>query len=221
MKYCITLLFVMILGTGFSQQLTPTSINDFVIDCTRSNGNGQNRQLAIWFPPELWQIANAQNKDIPPAVLQNIVNEMKDYMMFCVVDYTVSGTQFKFSSEEEIKKSIRLVDSSKTIYIPLEEEDISPSAKELINLFKPMMAQLVGQFGEGMQVILFKAKQIKGKPAIDLTRKNSFTLELAQHRLKWSTPFGSLLPPKYCPIDKETMKGNWDFCPEHGVKLEK
>jgi hypothetical protein len=221
MKYCFTLFFVLLLGTGFGQQVKPANINDFVSDCTRSNGNGANRQLAIWFPAEFWQIANAQNKDIPPALLQNIVDEMKEYMMFCVVDYTISGTDIQFTGEDEIRRSIRLIDSSKTIYVPLEEDDISSTASALINSLKPMMAQLVGQFGEGMRVVLFKAKKINGKPAIDITRKNSFTLELAKHQLKWSMPFGSLMPPKYCPIDKEIMKGNWEFCPEHGVKLEK
>ena len=221
MKYCITLLFVFLLGSAFGQQQMPSNINDFMIDCTRSNGNGTNRQLAIWFPPEFWHIANAQNKAIPPALLKNIVDEMKEYMMFCVVDYTVSGTELSFADEEEIRKSIRLIDSSKTIYTPLEDEDLSPTARELLKSLKPTMAQLVGQFGEGMQVILFKAKKINGKPSIELAKKNSFVLELAQQRLKWSTPFASLMPPKYCPIDKDIMKGNWDFCPEHGVKLDK
>jgi len=221
MKYCITLLLASLLGTGYAQQQMETNINDFVLDCTRSSGNGANRQMAIWFPAEFWRIANAHNKDIPPATLQSIVNEMKEYMMFCVVDYTINGTEVQFTGEEEIRKSVRLIDTSKTIYTPLNEEDLSPMARELINNFKPMMAQLVGQFGEGMQVILFKAKKINGKLAIDLSKKNSFILEISEHRLKWSMPFGSLLPPKYCPIDKEIMKGNWDFCPEHGVKLEK
>ncbi len=221
MKYCITLLFVCLLGTGYSQQVMPTNLNDFIFDCTRSNGNGGTRQMAVWFPAEFWRFANAQNKNIPASILQNIVTEMEDYMMFCVVDYTITGSEIHFKGEDEIKKNIRLIDTSKNIYIPLEEEDLSPTAKELINSFKPMMTQMLGQFGEGMQVVLFKAKKINGKPTIELTRKNSFILEVAQHRLKWSMPFASLLPPKYCPIDKEIMKGNWEFCPEHGVKLDK
>jgi hypothetical protein len=87
------------------------------------------------------------------------------------VDYTVSGTELSFADEEEIRKSIRLIDSSKTIYTPLEDEDLSPTARELLKSLKPTMAQLVGQFGEGMQVILFKAKKINGKPSIELARK--------------------------------------------------
>jgi len=221
MKYYITLLFVSLLSTGYGQQVPPPNINEFVFDCTRSRGNGVSGQMAVWFPPEFWRIANAQNKNIPASVLQSIVTEMEDYMMFSVVDYTINGTEVHFTDEDEIKRTIRLIDTSKTIYVPLNEEDLSPTARELINSFKPTMSQLLGQFGEGMQIVLFKAKKINGKPSIELTRKNSFTLELAQQRLKWSMPFASLMPPKYCPIDKEIMKGNWDFCPEHGVKLEK
>jgi len=32
-------------------------------------------------------------------------------------------------------------------------------------------------------------------------------------------PLACLMPDKYCPVDDLKMKGDWLFCPYHGVKL--
>lgn len=83
------------------------------------------------------------------------------------------------------------------------------------------MAQMLGQFGEGMRVFLFDAKQLNEEAPLDLTAANDFALSWGETNLKWTLPFASMLPPKYCPIDGEQMKGNWNYCPVHGVKLDK
>ena len=83
------------------------------------------------------------------------------------------------------------------------------------------MKQLLGQFGEGMKVFLFKPKHKKLHQLDDVKSKNKFSLRWDSNTITWKLPFSSVLPPKICPIDKEKMKGNWDYCPFHGVKLEK
>ena len=90
-----------------------------------------------------------------------------------------------------------------------------------LTVFQPTLAKFLGQFGEGMCVVLFEAKKIDGKPAIDITKVNHFTLSWEQANLKWTLPFASILPFKYCPVDNEQMKGNWNYCPFHGIKLDK
>jgi hypothetical protein len=83
------------------------------------------------------------------------------------------------------------------------------------------MAQMLGQFGEGMRIYLFKAKKINGQPVINIMTKNNFTLSWNSASLTWKLPLSSVLPPKFCSVDNEQMKGNWNYCPIHGVKLDK
>ncbi len=220
MKLLLTLLLAFSFAAANSQKLKPTSTNDLVMECTKTNEEGSNKQMTIWFPYNFWEIVGEQMK-VSPAFVENIVSNMKDYMMFCVVDYSMSSSGITFKTDAEIRKSIRLTDSSKNVFKPLEDNEISEDAKRLVKALQPTMAQMLGQFGGGMQIYLFKIKKTNGQPAMNLVTKNSFTLSWNTTSLNWKLPLSSLLPPKYCPVDHEKMKGDWEFCPIHGAKLDK
>lgn len=219
MKYTLTFLSILLtMATTYGQKLKPTSTNDFMMECMKTNGEDVNKQMALWIPYNFWEIIGGQMKASPEFV-QNIITRMKDYTMFCIVDYTTSSAGISFKSDEEIRKTIKLVDSSKTILKPLDDKEISTDAKELIRHLEPMMAKMLGQFGGGMKIFLFKAKKANGEPVINVSTKNKFTLSWNSTDLSWKLPFSSVLPPKRCPVDNEQMKGNWNFCPEHGTPL--
>ena len=220
MKFLLTFILVFSLTVANSQKLKATSTNDLVMECMKTNGEGANKQMTIWFPYNFWEIIGVQMK-ASPEFIENIVTQMKDYMMFCVVDYTTSSSGITFKTEAEIRQSIRLTDSSKNVLKPLEDKEISEDAKRLLKNLRPVMAQMLGQFGEGMQIYLFKAKKINGQPTINVMTRNSFTLSWNTTSLNWRLPLSSVLPSKFCPVDNEKMKGNWEYCPIHGKRLEK
>ncbi|MBA4198075.1 MAG: hypothetical protein C0459_11030 [Chitinophaga sp.] len=220
MKFLLTFILAFSLTVANSQKLKMTSTNDLVMDCMKTNGEGANKQMAIWVPYNFWEIVGEQMKASPEFV-ENIVTQMKDYMMFCVVDYTTSSSGINFKTDAEIRTSIKLIDSSKNVLKPLEDKEISEDAKRLLKNLQPIMAQMLGQFGEGMQIYLFKAKRINGKPTINVLTKNDFTLSWNTTSLNWKLPLASMLPSKFCPVDNEKMKGNWQYCPIHGTKLDK
>lgn len=220
MKYFLLFALTLVFWSSSAQQLKSTSTNDFVMECMKSGGEAPDKQMVLWFPYNFWQIIGEQMKT-PPDFTNRIVSEMSNYMMFAVVDYTVSGSGITFKSDDEIRSTIKLYDSSKNVYKPIDSKEISSTATQLLQNLQPVMAQMLGQFGAGMRVFLFDARQLNGKAAIDITKTNNFTLSWGQTNLKWTLPFASVLPPKYCSVDGEQMKGNWNFCPIHGVKLGK
>lgn len=219
MRYLLLILFTLNSLTLVAQKLKPTSLNDFVTECLKSNGEMPHKQMVIWFPSNYWQITGEQ-MNISPGSINKIVSEMSKYMMFTVVDYEITSTGINYKTDEDIRKSIRLYDSSKVVYYPIDMKNISPTATELLKSLQPVMAQMLGQFGQGMRIFLFEAKQVNGKPVIDITKTNHFSLSWDDINLKWTLPFASILPPKFCPVDNEKMKGNWSFCPVHGVRLD-
>lgn len=219
MRYLVIIFFIFIVFNSAAQKLNPTSTDDFVMDCMKTTEAGSDKQMALWFPYNFWQLIGERMKSSSDFT-QYITDEMSNYMMFAVVDYHITSSGVIFKSEEEIRKSIKLYDSAGNVYAPLDNKDISPSAIQLLKNFQPVMAQMLGQFGEGMRVFLFESKKKNGEPAIDVSKTNSFTLNWGSTGLKWILPFASVLPPKYCPVDKEQMKGNWNYCPVHGVKLD-
>jgi hypothetical protein len=198
---------------------TKPSSHDFIMDCMKSTGELPHKQMVLWIPAQFWEIVGSQ-MNIPPETVTAIVQEMSPYMMFCIVDYSMDGAQIVFKSAEDIRPTLKLVDSSRHVYLPLAEKDVSPLAMRMVNQFQPIMAKLLGQFGDGMHVFLFDGTAGKGKPAYDVERSNHFLLSWEGASAKWSLPLASVLPPKFCPVDKEPMQGNWNYCPIHGAKLQ-
>jgi len=220
MKLIFSALFSLLLLAVKAQNVKVTSTDDFIHECTKNMGELPHKQLVLWIPVNFWDIIG-DKLNLPAEQLSQMTAEMSKYMMVCVVDYTLNpGNDLTFKTEDELMKTITLTDSSKNEYYPLAKSDLTATAGYVLETFKPVMAQMLGQFGRGMCIFLFKQKMIAGKPAIDITKKNSFSIGWNNAKANWQLPLVSTLPPKYCPVDHEQMKGNWSFCPIHGVKLD-
>jgi hypothetical protein len=196
----------------------PINTNDFVMECVKYGGELPHKEMVIWMPADFWKIIGDEMK-LPPDLMSDLVAEMDKYMMFCVVDYSMVGQQMSFRAADEIRSSLKLVDSAKVIYLPLADKDISPRALEMISQFQPAITRIFGQFGQGMRIFLFDARNANGTLSFDEKKANHFTLAWDQVSITWRLPFASVLPGKFCPVDNEPMKGNWNYCPYHGVKL--
>lgn len=218
MRHFFLFLLSFTLFTASSQKSEHINTNELIMDCLKQGGDFPNNQMVVWYPLELWEIFGKQMNG-SQEIMNIISGEMSQYLMFAVVDYqqSLSGTRFK--SEEEIRKTIRLYDSTGNEFAPLNDEQLSESARELISGVKPMLEKMMGEFGEGMQLVLFDATKLKGVSLSDLSGHGSFSLGWGRSRFTWQLPFASVLLPKKCPTDGETMKGTWKYCPVHGVKL--
>jgi hypothetical protein len=218
MKIIFLVLFSAATLATAAQQTKSINANDFVMECTRNGGDMPQKEMVIWIPVDFWKIIGDQMK-ISPEYISNIVTEMSHYMMFCVVDYSMINQQLVFRTADEIRPSIKMVDSARNIYLPIADKDISPTASETISHLQPAVARLLGQFGSGMTIFLFDTKNENGIPAFDVRNPNRFILTWDHASFTWRLPFASVLPVKYCPVDNEPMKGNWNYCPIHGAKL--
>jgi hypothetical protein len=218
MKIILPALFS--LTTLVTKAQLPKSIdaNAFVMECVKNSGDLPHKEMVIWIPADFWRIIGDQMK-ISPDLMNDIVAELDQYMIFCVVDYSLVNQQMTFRTADEIKPSLKLIDSAKMIYLPLADKDISPRTLQMISQIQPTLSRIFGQFGDGMRMFLFDAKNTNGTLSFDEKKSNHFTLAWDQVSITWRLPFASVLPVKYCPVDNESMKGNWNYCPYHGVKL--
>jgi len=218
MKLILFLLFSF--ATLATNAQLPKSVNsgEFVMECLKNAGELPHNEMVLWIPADFWRIVGEQMK-IPADMVDNLVSDMDNYMMFCVVDCSLENQQLIFRSADEIRSSLKLIDSAKMIYLPIAEKDISPNAALLLSRFEGPLEKMLGQFGTGMRIFLFDAKNEKGVVSFNEMKPNRFTLTWDQVKFTWNLPFSSVLPAKYCPVDNEPMKGNWQYCPFHGAKL--
>ena len=83
-----------------------------------------------------------------------------------------------------------------------------------------MFSQMLGKMGEGMHFYFFNIKDKDGKNIIDEYKKGKFSVLHSNKEFEYQLPLVTLLPSKKCPIDNAEMKGNWNYCPFHGVELK-
>lgn len=219
MKYLLLLVFTFSLLSVQSQKNKTVNSTDLIMECMKQGGEIPDKQMVLWYPQQLWELLGNQMGG-SEEVMKIIGEEMGHYMMFAVVDYHYSQSGIRFKSEEDIRKTILLYDSTGKGVKPMEMNDLSSTAREMILSMKPLLEKMMGEFGEGMQLVLFDAKKIKGVSVDDLSGHGQFTLAWSKYRFTWQLPFASVLLPKKCPTDGESMKGNWNYCPVHGVKLD-
>jgi hypothetical protein len=83
---------------------------------------------------------------------------------------------------------------------------------------KPLLSGMLGQLGQGMQLVVYPSK-LNGQRLIDPKTPGTFQYMLFDQTFKWRLPLGSLLPKKVDPKTKEEFPGNYEFNPYTGGKL--
>jgi hypothetical protein len=221
MKTVLLLIFILLFSTKTQSQVVNHNVNlqDLMLDCMKTNSNGLNNQIVVWMPYNFWEYSGEKLK-IDPKNIQEIISQINEYSIFFVVDYTSSKSGTTYRTDNEIRKTIQLIDSANTKMRLLEDNDIPLNVKQWFQKFKPMFSQMFGNFGSGMNMFIFKSPSTE-KQVIDIKAKNHFSLSWDSVKLTWTLPMPSVLPLQYCPVDQEQMKGNWMYCPIHGVKIGK
>jgi len=219
MKKVITSILILCTLTVFSQKkIDQTELMKDLIIWKKSNGKMSG---SFWIPNSYWKIALEGNPNVSKNTISLIEKSFKDYIILCAIDFKVgNGTNMTFKTRSEVEKNLMIIDINKKKYKPLSESEIKSDTKKLLSSISPMFAQTFGKMGEGMHFFVFRVKNDKGVNIINEFKKGSLIVHHSENIFKWKLPLSALVEDKYCPIDKEKMNGNWNFCPNHGKELK-
>ena len=104
-------------------------------------------------------------------------------------------------------------------------QEPSQEAKNLSAILKPVLSAALGKAGENFELLFFPAQNRTGATIADARDKGTFSVVLKnlvgvpESVYQWRLPLTSISPPKFCPVGKERVNANWDYCPWHGVSL--
>jgi hypothetical protein len=207
-----------------AQQAVPPKVNlfDLIKESQQWVKEDDRMRLSWWIPQEYWRIALADNPQVSPEALREIEKILENYVLVCAADMRISTTtaKFTFSEEIDIRKTIMIIDSTGKKYMPLTEKQISTEARMMAQSIKPVLAQALGEMGKGIHIFFFSVQDSKKQNMVSATRKGTLRITHSGSEFVWALPLSTLLPPRICPVDQETMKGNWNYCPFHGTKLD-
>ncbi len=218
----VILCFVLSYGFSlFGQADTEIEMRDFIRESQQWSRPENKVTMVWWIPTSHWRISMANKPSISNDVKDYIENTFKDVVFVCVLDGTFdSESNFKYTDEATMRKNISIIDEKKNVYFPLTEDQMSLDIKEVSANLKPALASSLGEMGVNLSFYYFKIKDSNGKNIYNEKEKGELIINFFNKEYKWILPMISLLPPKYCPIDNDKMKGNWKYCPFHGIKLD-
>ncbi len=197
------------------------SMTELIKEIQQWNKKDNKMSLAWWIPNEYWRIALKDNKQIQQETINQLENVFENYLMIWACDLTINadGTT-NYTTEEEISKSITILDENNKKYFPLAKNQIDGEALTIVENMKPFFSQALGQMGRGIHFYFFKVTDQNGKNLIDAKLQGQFKVSHSNSDFLWKLPLSTLMSSKFCPVDREKMKGTWSYCPIHGQKLE-
>lgn len=180
--------------------------------------------MVLWIPFEFWPYSAQQQGNDP----QKAREHLKSLQSYTVVGLFVSKVSalgsFDYLLPSDLQKKTFIRDSEGQDYAALAE--VNGDAKILAETLRPILANAMGRAGENFAMLFFPARKKLGTPIADAISKGSFSVVLKdaigepETILSWRTPLTSLSVPRYCPVGKERVHADWDYCPWHGVKLD-
>ena len=203
----------------FSSAFTYASdIQSLINDTQRIVQKDKTLNLVWWIPVEYWEVSLKEDKTLTEEQIKGFVEALEDYTTFAVVvgESGVFGGM-KFEPRDQILKNTELKVGEETLR-PLNKEDMNADAQAFFTMMKPLMAQMLGQFGRGMEFVAYPNKK-NGKLIIDPKLQGGFTYTCYDNKHKWRLPLGSLLPPMIDETSGEVFPGNYNFNPFTGAKL--
>lgn len=223
LKNALTLFAIFLFSvSAFAQDkkdLVDVNLDDLIIE-TQFNldaPGSDDIKLVWWIPSEFWGTIYAQDESIDDETADEIVSALDQYTMVIVVDgeITTMGS-FKSKSEKVLRKNLSIYDEDGKEYTALEESEIGFETLMFMNILEPILANLLGKMGEGMEVLVFQKNDDK---VLD-PYEGSGQIVYEDNTIELDLPLSSLITDKTCPEDGEKMNPKWKFCPYHGTELE-
>ena len=192
-----------------------------IVRDTQKQGTRAGRLTLIWWiPPEFWRAAMAASGMVPADKTEELVSSIRDVNVFGVVDGKIGGFgAADFTSAEDLRKNIVINDIQGAPLALIPEAKQGAATKNMIAMMKPMFANMLGEFGKNMSLLVFEGKAKDGSRRIDPLKRGSFTAKLNSEEFRWRLPLAALLPDKKCPKCNETFPGDYAFCPFDATPL--
>jgi hypothetical protein len=171
----------------------------------KSSALSDNRAIAFWIPSEYWRVSFAkfrQQARLQPAMeaqLESLLKALDSYTLVAVGHAKVSGGNYAYFSEKELRSSVQLLDSEGNAYGPVSEEELNPDTKRAMSFLRPRLVKVateLADYGENIHVFAFPSTARSGRKIADGKNNGAFSLRLGRASFNWETPVTALLPPK-------------------------
>jgi hypothetical protein len=186
-------------------------------DTQRLANDPSQMTIVWWIPVEFWDAVLRDNPKVTKEARAQFSKVMDPYLVFAVASLDVGPLGGMTPKDRAtVEANAQLMVGGK-IVVPVKADRLSPDAQNFVTMMKPMMANMLGKFGQGIEFLLYANP--KGAQKISAVNRGSFSYTAFGHRFDWRLPIGSFLPPKIDEKTKEVFPGDYLYNPYTGEKL--
>ncbi|MBI5343300.1 MAG: hypothetical protein HZB63_08365 [Deltaproteobacteria bacterium] len=177
--------------------------------------------LVWWIPTQYWRAAfTSADPDAGKEQIDKFEKVLSPYILVAAVQGQIGPLGgIQWTQENLLRSNLALIDRDGREYRPLSGSAVSPDAKNLISILRPVVANMLGPMGEHLYFLYFPSMTDGKTPIADPLAEGTFSIRLGKETHKWRLPLGAMLPRKQCPVDNELFSGAWKYCPFHGKEL--
>jgi hypothetical protein len=215
-----SLLCILFLATSAAASASTASFPKLVAETQRMHQTATEIVLVWWLPNEFWELTLADNPNVTESQRRDVLAVLDGYSIFVVAAMDIGpfgGITSRPESTIRDHTEFRIGDKR---LAPLTRAEISIDAANFVSMMKPMMANMLGQFGEGMMFLVYPNGGESGAPKIGAKADGSFDYTAFGQRFEWKLPLPSVLPPMIDPETGQEFQGDFRFNPYTGGKLK-
>jgi hypothetical protein len=214
MKNLITLLMLL----SLSLFARAADVQKLIHDTQQLAQTSDRVTLVWWIPSEFWSETLKGNPNLTEAQRAAFLAGVEDYSMFAVVVADIGAMGgITPRSREAIASNVTFKIGDEVMPL-LENDALSADAQNLVAIMKPVLANMLGQFGKGIEFMIYSNKKA-GKKILSAVGEKRFSYTVFEKRFDWRLPLGSLLPARFDPETGEEFAGDYRFNPFTGKPL--
>jgi hypothetical protein len=175
--------------------------------------------MTMWMPDDFWRASFKNSGQLTEQGIAQYMAVIHPYTLIAVLDAQRGITAFRYTDSDTIVDEVTIEDTHGTTYRPLPPDAVAEDMKNIIQIFRPLLSNMMGAMGQHMEILVFPSVDKAGQPIADPKKDGSLTVHLGDLALRYRLPLGSILPPSLDPKTGESFPGSYHFNPYTGSKL--
>lgn len=175
--------------------------------------------IVMWMPDEFWRASLQNSGRITEQGIAQYIAVIHPYMLVAVLDAQRGITAFRYTDMDTLVSEVTIEDAQGMKYSPLPPDSIAEDMKNLIQIFRPLLSNMMGAMGQHMEILVFASLDKAGHLIADPKKDGSLTVHLSDISMRYRLPLGGMLPPSLDAKTGESFPGSYHFNPYTGSKL--
>lgn len=195
-------------------------LQKFIQETQKMKQDQKSFRLVWWIPTEYWEESFKNETNLTQAQKETFYDAVDDYIVLSIIDARVSALGSIIPvSKEEIVSNLSLSIGGGDKMLPLPDSELSSDTINLFSIMKPLIGNMLGQFGQGMVFVCFRGMDSKGEKLLEPKGNQTFSINYSGDAYNWRLPLGSLLPARIDKATGEEFPGNYIYSPFTANKL--